>query len=922
MRRPPNPVIDESSEASDSERETTSRSGTTSPDGYTIVVNVDQADTEDTSVMTNSANWVQARMAQLDLSRRGNSGLETPSTARDLYDATPGASPSPKPRHRGEKSDLELSSGESNGNQLADYAVTAMQRLCLDTAPRQYSIKDEALPLEPYFDQEFQNCLKTGKAIAGAVCKDLSTCSLATQSNTELGRLRAVADRLSSFESPATRFVGIVGDSAAGKSSLINSLLDHPDLAHKGDHGSAVTSFVTEYHRRSPYHSAPFTIEVEYCNPEEIDEQLHELLVSYRELYQPGLEKELENNEQLYREIETKSGVAASTLESIFPKRPEVTPIHLRDESEGAFERIYGELKRLAALIEWPSGAVNGKWEATASSASECHDKVAHFMEQGLWPLTNIVRIYLSAQVLKTGVVLADLPGYRDINLARVRKAEQYLLRCHEVFIVANINRVISDQSVAKFVGDQMRASGKRKSITIDMDLPAAAKKYKGVASSKAGKVACRNRENAWGPNGSAASAQVADTEYKYLFVSARNIDVKKALRSRYAGMETSLSINVFCIGNRDYEGAEYRSKEAHERAIQGSCIPDLRRFCHSIVASAQYRASVHFLEVELPSLIQSLEVWLSVSEQKALTTIDPRIIRGLQSELEQKIDDFAEALEDAILTHVLDYMSRHARASNDHALEMSEEWTGWHWTSYKAFCRQNGDHCTGAIGSRSWNAELLGHMNVSMTDHWPELQGVLTTLDRQLQTSVANACRTVRAKLKDLNVPNPLLASFRLKERELNYLLKDVCFETRREVQNIEFNAMGHHISSYILNLMIPTYRACAAENGKGTMARMHQTMRRRLGRRDLFTLIGRRVETETSELFDREADSVRNHTIEMCEAIKRQVKTFNGPEAEARRRNPVEVKKVRGLAETARAKNLALQKALKDIKRSQSVG
>lgn len=57
--------------------------------------------------------------------------------------------------------------------------------------------------------------------------------------------------------------------------------------------------------------------------------------------------------------------------------------------------------------------------------------------------------------------------GYRDINLARVRKTEQYLVRCHEVFVVANIIRVISDQSVAKFVGDQMRASGNRTRVTI-----------------------------------------------------------------------------------------------------------------------------------------------------------------------------------------------------------------------------------------------------------------------------------------------------------------------------------------------------------------------------------------------------------------------------------------------------------------------
>ena len=57
-------------------------------------------------------------------------------------------------------------------------------------------------------------------------------------------------------------------------------------------------------------------------------------------------------------------------------------------------------------------------------------------------------RVYFSAQVLKTGIILADLPGFRDINLARVKKAEMYQHKCDELFIVANIKRVVSDSSV------------------------------------------------------------------------------------------------------------------------------------------------------------------------------------------------------------------------------------------------------------------------------------------------------------------------------------------------------------------------------------------------------------------------------------------------------------------------------------------
>ena len=74
--------------------------------------------------------------------------------------------------------------------------------------------------------------------------------------------------------------------------------------------------------------------------------------------------------------------------------------------------------------------------------------------------------MYLSAQVLRTGVVLADLPGtywieisliretkkaiigLQDTNLARVRATQTYLMKCDNVFIIAKISRALTDQSL------------------------------------------------------------------------------------------------------------------------------------------------------------------------------------------------------------------------------------------------------------------------------------------------------------------------------------------------------------------------------------------------------------------------------------------------------------------------------------------
>lgn len=251
MRISPKPAADDISEASDEATETSSPSEMTSPLESALTINVDPADTYGHSTKANLEDLVRAQFVHLDLSRRSsNDGLSTPSTARDLYDASPRASPSPEPRQGEEQPTPDSTPIESHGDQLTSPIVAGLQHLALGGGPKTYNVKDEALPVMPVFDKKFQSCLKSGKAIADSVHANLSTCSLAIEGDSELGRLRASAGRLRSFESPATRLVGIVGDSAAGmsmleppkyrplrllpgKSSLINSLLDIPDLAHK-----------------------------------------------------------------------------------------------------------------------------------------------------------------------------------------------------------------------------------------------------------------------------------------------------------------------------------------------------------------------------------------------------------------------------------------------------------------------------------------------------------------------------------------------------------------------------------------------------------------------------------------------------------------------------------------------------------------
>lgn len=44
---------------------------------------------------------------------------------------------------------------------------------------------------------------------------------------------------------------------------------------------------------------------------------------------------------------------------------------------------------------------------------------------------------------------------------------------------------------------------------------------------------------------------------------------------------------------------------------IQKSGIPELRRFCRKITASAQLLQALHFMRSRLPSLLNSIALWL-----------------------------------------------------------------------------------------------------------------------------------------------------------------------------------------------------------------------------------------------------------------------------------------------------------------------
>ena len=140
-----------------------------------------------------------------------------PATVRDLSNATPRPSPSPEPR-----SDLislqEEAVDEPNFPATEEeISISGLEDFSIQDEPIVYPVLDEPLPPGPFSDRDYQNALKSAKALTGDIFQKLSDCEWSARPGTQLYKIKQRAEALNKLDNPASRTIGIVGDSAAGK---------------------------------------------------------------------------------------------------------------------------------------------------------------------------------------------------------------------------------------------------------------------------------------------------------------------------------------------------------------------------------------------------------------------------------------------------------------------------------------------------------------------------------------------------------------------------------------------------------------------------------------------------------------------------------------------------------------------------------
>ncbi|KAL8899294.1 MAG: hypothetical protein Q9207_006271 [Kuettlingeria erythrocarpa] len=243
--------------------------------------------------------------------------------------------------------------------------------------------------------------------------------------------------------------IGVVGNTGAGKSSVINAMLDEERLVPTNCM-RACTAVVTEISYN--LEEIPYCAEIEFIT---LEDWRKELKILFQDL--------LDDNGNVSRECtneDSEAGVAYAKIKAVYPQKTKEDIANSSiDTMMKDVSHILGtsrNIKETDSLMFYKKlqSFVDSKEKSTGKKDK---DGKKQKKEREFWPLIRVVRLYVKSPALATGAVIVDLPGVHDANAARAAVAEGYMKQCTGLWIVAPINRAVDDKAAKSLLGESFK---------------------------------------------------------------------------------------------------------------------------------------------------------------------------------------------------------------------------------------------------------------------------------------------------------------------------------------------------------------------------------------------------------------------------------------------------------------------------------
>ncbi|KAL8829118.1 MAG: hypothetical protein Q9170_006308 [Blastenia crenularia] len=701
---------------------------------------------------------------------------------------------------------------ESNGEETALQDIEGMVDKKLEEFDTPYVSSVETLPKMAAFHPSFAKVEGYHEHLLDVAARTLETSNYHDSFTDCL--LENIKDRRT-IKYPEAQVVGVVGDSGVGliilgKSSLINAILDTPDLALTGATGAACTCVITEFRQALPAQTTAFNAEIVLFDQERVKSMLKAHLQDY---WHGNMEDKEEFDPDALEAARIQSDTAIEVFRTLFADR-----YWFQDEARmhtylGAMSSP-SDTAILARLLHWTEelvhtcGATNRSICRSAETASNLSERIEPFVKVGVnselinspsvWPIVKVVRIGLKAPLLKAGLIVADLPGLSDTNRTRTRITNEYIHSCDFLCLVAPIARVQTDNLVDKRIYDYRQKFGTK----VALDVPSNAKPQDFSAKPQASwehqqlsrtyedmgrrktelsikKRTANGKEKATLSqelNDISLRRKICHTFLKESVVTMRNRKVESVMATKYCKTDTaSESLKVWCVSSTDYQvNTRGYDDEQIPMSVNATGIPRLRAFLLRMPAEQKLEVLKMYSQAHLPSLIRSIDMW----------TVQSNDIR--RNELREVAAKPRKEIR---------------------------------WPTYRAWCNHRGHHSTRKYPNWDWNLEFLQPVLKDVQTPWQTFDKSCDDASQHCFVALAKLLDGIREGLSSMDdvtvVPaESFLKSLAPKKLQLRGEIR-VFFTKIQKFGRLNV-VTSDTDASYLVQALDPVYESCTREKGR----------------------------------------------------------------------------------------------------------
>ncbi|XP_074845166.1 nuclear GTPase SLIP-GC-like [Carettochelys insculpta] len=485
--------------------------------------------------------------------------------------------------------------------------------------------------------------------------------------------LKYLTDRLSSLKEKSSLdhiYIGLFGSTGAGKSSLLNAIIDQQFFLPVSGYRACTSCMV----QVSSSQGGNYRAKIYLLSEQEWQEELRNLV-------------ELLSNPE---ETQSDVGEAGRKLQALYGNDAET---RLQTEED---------LLRVKPLITIPPSRCIVLEDEQAEQLSykldpyiRCHKEEEPGLDDEkakmrLWPLIKYVEVTIpKSDVIPEGVVFVDIPGTGDYNSKRDEMWKENIKKCSVIWVISDIKRVQGGKDHEKLLEEGIKAY--QGGMCCDLALV--------VTQSDNLRLQEYLRERR-GANRHIQNERDAIKDRNTTVKLEKSREMREKLqRTLESRLELLQSPDlVYTVSAQEYWEGKYLTKEETE-------IPKLREYVRNVYRKEKkkllkdYVSEVHST-VLMAKNIYSKRKMKDQYQQKDLESFVEAKIKALEEEIEKCFAQLEQPLNDGV---------RKAKSSHQEAfsyLLTRSNNQGFHRT-LKAVCQKNGVYMSPTFGCIDVNSAL-----------------------------------------------------------------------------------------------------------------------------------------------------------------------------------------------------------------------